>query len=264
MRRRHFLIGSGAFLLAGQTPRAHGRQQDVDYEMRQVLKGGKAFPGKVRLNLPRHSDAGTSVPMTLSVDGPLGAGEYPEAVHVYGTENPRPRILTVFFTPACGRAEFSTRIRLDGAQSVAALARMNDGTFWTGAQPVSVTFGACAQVGTGPGMEEDYVPVTRIAVPATAKRGEIVKIRTLISHPMETGLRLDAFNQFVPLRIIERFTCFADDEQILSVRLEPAVSTNPFFEFYMEARKSAEIRFEWLDTIGKTFTDRARMEVSQG
>ncbi len=261
MRRRQFLMGTGAFAFSGYVPGAASRQLDVAYEIRQVLRGGKAFPGKVRLGLPRHSDAGTSVPLTLAVDGPLTETDYPQSVHVFGTENPRPRILTAHFTPACGRAEISTRIRLDGAQSVTALARMKDGTFWSSSEHIGVTFGACAQVGAGPGLDEAYVPVTRIAVPATAERGEIVRIRTLISHPMETGLRLDAFNQFVPLRIIERFTCFANDVEIFRITLEPAISTNPFFEFHMEARESAELRFEWFDTIGETYFDQARLEV---
>jgi len=260
LKRRSFLMGSGALLLAGTS--AFARKSDVDYEMRQVLKGAASQPGRITLGLPRHSDAGTSVPLTLSIDSAMTEADFPEEVHVYGTENPRPRILTAYFTPRSGRAELSTRIRLDGAQAVSVIARMKDGSFWTAEQKIGVTFGACAQVGSGPGMDETFVPVTRVSVPPTAAKGDVVKIRTLISHPMEPGLRLDAMNQFVPLRIIEQVTAFAGETEFFRVVLEPAISTNPYLEFYLRVDEAATLRFEWLDTTGQVYKSTAAIAIA--
>lgn len=251
--RRELLAAGGAVALGGLASRASALPADVDYEMHQVTRGAAVAEDLVRLDLPRHSDAGTSVPLTLGVEGPLTPDRFPEAVHVYGTNNPRPRLMTAYFTPACGEATVSTRIRLDGAQDVVGLARMNDGSFHKGSAPVSVTFGACAQVGSGPEMPDDYVPTIRIAMPDKAAAGEIVTVRTLISHPMESGLRLGANNLFIPLRIIERFTCRVDGEEAFRVKLEPAISTNPYFEFKLLAEKSAAVEFEWLDTNGQLY-----------
>jgi thiosulfate oxidation carrier complex protein SoxZ len=254
LTRRNLIAGAGAAAFAGFSPRsAFALPADVDYEMHQVTRGAVVEPGLVRVELPRHSDAGTSVPMTLSVDGPLSEVSYPEAVHVYGTNNPRPRIMTAYFSPLSGEASVATRIRLDGAQDVVALLKMNDGSFHKGSAPVSVTFGACASVGSGPEMPDDYVPTIRIAMPDKATSGEIVTVRTLISHPMESGLRLDANNSFVPLRIIERFTCRMNGIEALRIRLEPAIATNPFFEFKLLVKESAAIEFEWLDTNGQIY-----------
>lgn len=251
--RRDFLAAGGAVALGSIAPRAFALPADVDYEMHQVTRGAEVAPGMVRLDLPRHSDAGTSVPLTLSVDGPMTEADYPEAVYVYGTNNPRPRIMTAFFTPLSGEATVSTRIRLDGAQDVVGLLRMKDGSFHKGAAPVSVTFGACAQASSGPQMPDDYVPTIRISMPDKAAAGEIVNVRTLISHPMESGLRLDANNLFVPLRIIERFTCRLNGVEALRIRLEPAIATNPYFEFKLKVGESAAVEFEWLDTSGQVY-----------
>lgn len=259
--RRTLLLAAGAAALGFAGRPAHARPADVDYEMNQVLRGATAAPGRVRLDLPRHSDAGTSVPMTLSVDGPLTADEFPEAVHVYGTENPRPRIMTAYFTPACGEATVTTRIRLDGAQEVRALLRMNDGSFHSTSAPVSVTFGACANVGSGPAMDDSFEPVIRVSMPDTAARGELLRIRTLISHPMESGFRLDNNNLFVPLRIIERFVCRVNGKEAVRFRLEPAIATNPYLEFRLLAQETADIEFEWLDTNGRLWRESRHVAV---
>lgn len=251
--RRKFLATGGALALTGVPLPSFALPADVEYEIQQVTRGAEVTPGMVRLDLPRHSDAGTSVPMTLSVDGPMTQTDYPEAVYLYGTNNPRPRLMTVFFTPLSGEASLSTRIRLDGAQDVVGLLRMKDGSYHRTSTPISVTFGACAQVGSGPEMPADYVPTIRIAIPQMATAGEIVTVRTLISHPMESGLRLDANNLFVPLRIIENFTCTMNGVQALRVRLEPAIATNPYFEFKLLVRESATVEFEWLDTNGQVY-----------
>ena len=133
------------------------------------------------------------------------------------TGNPRPNIVSAWFTPRCGRAELSTRIRLESAQTVTAIAEMPDGSVWRADKELTVNFGACADVGSGtPAEIRDFKPVSRVSVPKKAQRGEVVTIRALISHPMETGLRLDAFNLWVPLRIVEEFNCSFGGESCAS------------------------------------------------
>ena len=261
LSRRHILIGGGAAAIGIWTGRALGRQQDVDYEIRQVTGKAEINTGKVMLDLPRHSDAGTSVPMTVSIDSPMTQADYPKSVHIFGTENPRPKIMTALFTPACGKAEVSTRIRLDGAQFVTAVAELSDGSFWRTDFEIGVTFGACATAGPGSALPADFVPQTRISVPETAKVDEIIPIRALISHPMETGLKLNSFNQYLPLRIIERFTCRFNGEEVIRIRPEPAISTNPYFSFFMRARDFGQFEFEWLDTTGAVYTETALLTV---
>jgi sulfur-oxidizing protein SoxY len=260
--RRRFMGGAGAALAGGIAGPALARLQDVEYEIRQALDGAAPLVDKVLVDLPRHSDAGTSVPLTLSVDSPMSADNFVEELFAFASENPRPRLIAAWFTPACGRAEISTRIRLEGAQTVSAVAKTSDGGLWRGDAPVGVTFGACADVGEGPGTDSSFVPQIRVSAPASAMKGEIVSIRTIITHPMETGLRLGNFNQYIPLRIIERFIVRSNGAEVLRVRLEPAISTNPYLAFPLLASETTTLEFEWLDTTGAIYTRTTEMVVS--
>lgn len=262
LSRRAFLAGANAALATMAAGSAFGRPVDVDYMVQQLLRGAEATPGRVKLGLPLATDSGTTVPLTITFDADSQQPPEASAVHVFGGENPRPKIVAVYFTPKLGRAELSTRIRLNGSQTVTAIAKAADGSYWRTDEHVGVTFGACAQVGSGPGPGPDFMPTMRISVPASAQPGEIVPIRTMILHPMETGLRLNDRTTAVPLRIIERFTCRVNGEEALRVQLEPAISTNPYFAFPLRIEKSGPIEFEWLDTTGAIYRDGAEIAVA--
>jgi sulfur-oxidizing protein SoxZ len=97
-------------------------------------------------------------------------------------------------------------------------------------------------------------PTPRVQVPATAAKGEVVQIKTLISHPMETGLRHDSQGKTIPRRIINKFVCRYDGEEVFSIDLHEAMAANPFLEFHVRATKSGRLRFEWVEDGGAVFT----------
>jgi sulfur-oxidizing protein SoxZ len=97
------------------------------------------------------------------------------------------------------------------------------------------------------------VPEPRVLVPATAKKGEIFAVKTLIMHPMETGLRKDGSGAIIPRRIIGKFICRCDETVVFSVELHEAVAANPFFEFYLRATESGKLEFEWHEDGGAIF-----------
>jgi sulfur-oxidizing protein SoxZ len=86
-----------------------------------------------------------------------------------------------------------------------------------------------------------------INFPPRAKRGEIIEIKTLIQHPMETGYRLDNKGAVMPRDIISRFTCAYNGEQVFRAELFPAISANPFIAFSTVATESGELVFSWID-----------------
>ena len=100
-----------------------------------------------------------------------------------------------------------------------------------------------------------------IGVPARAKRGETIEIKTLIQHPMETGYRRDATGGVVPRDIIGRFVCRFDGVEVFGAELHPAVAANPFISFQFVARASGEFAFSWTDERGATQTETARLVV---
>ncbi|MBK5934170.1 sulfur-oxidizing protein SoxZ [Rhodovulum imhoffii] len=95
----------------------------------------------------------------------------------------------------------------------------------------------------------------RVKAPATAAAGESVTIKTLISHPMESGQRKDGDGNPIPRAIINRFTCVFNGETVVDVMLEPAISTNPYFEFEATIPEAGDMVFTWYDDDGSVYEE---------
>jgi sulfur-oxidizing protein SoxZ len=84
-----------------------------------------------------------------------------------------------------------------------------------------------------------------INVPAKAKRGEVITIKTLISHAMETGFRHSSVGIKIPRNIIDTFVCSYNGEEIFRAALHPAIAANPFITFHTVATESGTLTFKW-------------------
>ena len=100
-----------------------------------------------------------------------------------------------------------------------------------------------------------------INVPAKAKRGEIIEIKTLIAHPMETGFRPGPTGTMFPRDIIHRFVCTYNGEVIFQAELFPAIAANPFIAFTTVATESGVLAFSWTDDRDKTQTELVKIAV---
>jgi sulfur-oxidizing protein SoxZ len=100
-----------------------------------------------------------------------------------------------------------------------------------------------------------------INVPAKAKRGEVIEIKTLISHPMETGYRHTSNGVQIPRDIINTFVCTYNGEEIFRAQLHPAIAANPFITFSTRATESGTLKFQWTDDRGTTHTETASLAV---
>jgi sulfur-oxidizing protein SoxZ len=100
-------------------------------------------------------------------------------------------------------------------------------------------------------MADDVKP--RIKAPSSAKKGEIVEIKTLISHPMESGQRKDKEGKTIPRKIINAFTCTLNGREVFSARFEPAVAANPYLSFFLKASESGTLEFAWVDDDGSVY-----------
>jgi len=101
----------------------------------------------------------------------------------------------------------------------------------------------------------------RVKLPKTAKAGEVITIKTLINHAMETGQRKDKKGEKIPRQIINKFTCEFDGKVVFSGDIEPAISANPYFEFEAKPTKSGTFKFTWVDDSGDTYTLERAIEV---
>ena len=100
-----------------------------------------------------------------------------------------------------------------------------------------------------------------INVPAKAKRGDIVEIKTLMSHIMETGYRHTASGELIPRDIITSVTGRFNGAEIFRTDLFPAISANPFITFFTTATESGKFEFEWTGDQGFSETASASITV---
>jgi sulfur-oxidizing protein SoxZ len=100
-----------------------------------------------------------------------------------------------------------------------------------------------------------------VNVPKRAKPGEIIEIKTLMSHIMETGYRRTATGEVVPRDIITSFTCRYNGVEIFRADLFPAIAANPFISFFTVATESGKFDFEWIGDKGFTETASAAISV---
>lgn len=102
----------------------------------------------------------------------------------------------------------------------------------------------------------------RIDVPATAKRGQIIDIKTLVAHTMETGFRRTHLGVPIPRDIITTFMCFYNGVEVFRAELHPSVSANPYIQFSTVATESGTLEFKWQGDNGFLASQSASIAVS--
>ena len=90
----------------------------------------------------------------------------------------------------------------------------------------------------------------RVKVPKTAAAGDIITIKTLISHKMESGQRKDDDGNTIPRQIINSFACEFNGQPVFSCDIDPAISANPYFEFDARVNETGTFKFTWVDDDG--------------
>ncbi|MHA3916135.1 thiosulfate oxidation carrier complex protein SoxZ [Halovulum sp. GXIMD14793] len=101
-----------------------------------------------------------------------------------------------------------------------------------------------------------------VKAPKSAAAGEVVTIKTLISHKMESGQRKDKEGNIIPRSIINRFTCEFNGEMIIDVDMKPAISTNPYFQFDAKVPESGSFKLTWYDDDGAVYEDEKNVKVA--
>ncbi len=94
-----------------------------------------------------------------------------------------------------------------------------------------------------------------------AKKGDLIEVKTLVSHVMESGQRRDAQGNVIPRKIINRFAVELNGKPLFAADLEPAVSANPYMQFKFKAEESGTLKFTWVDDDGSTITAEEKITV---
>ena len=101
-----------------------------------------------------------------------------------------------------------------------------------------------------------------VSVPKTAKRGQVIEIRTLAAHPMETGFRRTQLGELIARDIITRFTCLYNGVEVFRAELHSAVAANPLMTFTTVATESGTLEFRWSGDNDFAVTEKATIQVA--
>lgn len=149
-RRQLLLLGTLAATpaLAQLDPNiAAKRKAALEEAIRKITGGASLQAGRVKLDVAPLVDNGNTVPVSVTVESPMTAGDHVKAIHVLTEKNPQPLVLTAHLGPRAGRASVSARCRIADTGNVIAIARMSDGSFWSDSVSVVVTLSACLEDG---------------------------------------------------------------------------------------------------------------------
>lgn len=146
--RREVLIalGAGGLAVATITLLPKGARADTPAAkaaMKALIGDKTPQEGRIALELPQIAENGNTVSLTVDVDSPMTEQDFVKAVHIFAEQNPLPDVASFRFTPACGKAVASTRIRLAKTQNVIAVAEMSGGDIYMAQAEVKVTIGGC-------------------------------------------------------------------------------------------------------------------------
>jgi sulfur-oxidizing protein SoxZ len=104
--------------------------------------------------------------------------------------------------------------------------------------------------------------VTRIQLPQNARRGEVIEVRLIVQHAMETGYRFDEGGRPIPRNVIRTLVCRYAGEEVFRAEMSQGIAANPYLQFTTVATESGDIEVSWTDEQGATGSERARLDVT--
>ena len=105
-------------------------------------------------------------------------------------------------------------------------------------------------------------PKPRVKVPKSATAGDTINIKSLVNHPMQSGQHRDEDGNLIPRMIINKFVCEFNGKPVFSCDIEPAIATNPYFQFKARVEESGTFKFIWTDDEGTVIETESSIEVS--
>ena len=248
-RREALALGVSGLAFVALSTSAWAQAWERFEPARKLIGDAKPSGEGLVLDLPLVSEDGSSVPLTVRVERPMTDDDYVRSVHLFATRNPSPEIAEFEFSPRAGRAQVTTRVRLNESQTVIAVARTSKGAVLAASREVRITTSGCfARADT---YETSGEMLARVRVPAKTQAGTPAEVLTLINHPMETGLREGADGKILPQRIIRSFEATLDGEPFFRAALHRSLAANPYLRFYVAPKASGKIAFKWTEDTGR-------------
>lgn len=258
-RPRHFLSSLMALACLACPPwaQAQAQAQDTPWPALQQTY----FPGKklepapfIHLTAPSRAASGDQVPFAFSIDHPMTEQQYIKSVTVFVDENPVPLTAVFHLTPDSGKAEISTRIRLESDSPVHVVAESNDGRFYVNTVTVKASGGCSGPASGDEAAGRAGAGKMKLALDSPFKRGDLNKATLLVKHPMSTGMQRDlATHGFRPAHYIDRIAITYNGKPVLTADTNIGISENPSIHFGFLADKPGALQILVHDNEGGTF-----------
>jgi len=242
----HALIKMSLALLVGILS-ATAQAEVVDKywgNLQQVYFSGKQIEAGPFINLtaPHRAESGAQVPFTFSIDYPMTPENYVKSVTVIVDGNPVPLAAVFHFNPKSGKAEISTRIRMEVDALVHVVAETSDGKYYMNAIPILATGGCGGSIGGDESVARQTAGKMKLAVEEPTKAGVPVKARLLIKHPMYTGLQRDLVSQgYRPAFFINKIDAKFNGETVMQADTFIGISEDPNIQFDFVPEKSGKL-----------------------
>jgi sulfur-oxidizing protein SoxY len=146
MSSRRLFISSMTAICLSPCHRAQASTSDAQQVISKIIGNQSVKTGRIYFELPPLVENGNLVAVKCAVQSPMTANDYVKVIHMIAEGNPLPNVVSCYFTPLSGKAEFSTRIRLADSQRVWVLAQMSNGDFWRTSADTVVTLSACTEM----------------------------------------------------------------------------------------------------------------------
>ena len=217
--------------------------------------------GVLTLDAPYRAHDAATVPIRVEPAFAQTAERHIRTVTLLIDENPLPLAGRFHFTPASGRAAFSTRVRVNAYTNIRAIAETNDGELYMAKSYVKATGGCSAPAGKDPDAALARLGKMKLRQSEALVPGEPNLAQLLVSHPNHTGMQMDQVSRhYVPAYFVNNIEVRYGDEPVLTVESDISLSEDPSIHFYYTPEGPGELSVKVTDSRDQVFSRAWRME----
>lgn len=208
----------------------------------------------IKLEGPARAESGAQVPITLTVDKPLDAADAIRKVYLIVDANPIPLAATYQFTPLNGKAQISTRIRMETDSFIHAIGETADGKLFMTAIPIRAAGGCGGPVDGDETAIRAAAGKIKINVEKPVKFGEANPATLMIKHPMFTGLQRDLVSGgYRPAFYMQKLDLSYNGKPVMHIDFGVGTSEDPYVRFFYQPEGPGSLDIKAIDNEGKEF-----------
>lgn len=227
-------------------------------QFRDSLFAGRAITTPaddvLKLEAPPRAEDAAIVPIAVRAQAPQTEARYIRRIYIIIDNNPSPMGAVFDFTPASGRADVETRVRVDAYTHVRAIAEMNDGQLFMSTRFVKASGGCSAPPGKDPQASLATLGRMRLRVEGEPVLNRPALAQLMVSHPNHSGLAMDQLTRnYTPAHYVRLVRISYAGEPVLTAEVDFTISENPNFRFYFLPKGRGELKAEVLDSQSRRF-----------